>query len=289
MKLLDRVLGLDRRIIFLTMAAAIVIPLIFPFRMPVGVQRSTQAFYDAVDELDGQRQALMISIDYDPQTEAELQPMTVSLLRHAFSKRVPVVTLALYLQGLGLMEAAITQTMAEYNERATSSADSIIYGRDVVFLGWQPPPVVPILSMGQSILQVFPRDYYGNELESLPLMGWVKSYDQIGIVAAVSSGSSPLWYAIYAQPQFGVRVGAACTAVSTPDYYPYFETRQFSGLLGGMKGAAEYEELIEQRYQPGGRRRAMEGMGAQSAAHILIMSLVVLGNVAYFLNKRRAR
>jgi hypothetical protein len=289
MRSLENLLRLDRRIIFLTMAAAIVVPLIVPFDLPVGVQKSTQAFFDTVDQIDGKRQALMISIDYDPQTEAECQPMTVALLRHAFAKRIPVATLALYVNGTGLLDAAIKQAMAEFNAKATSSADSIVYGQDIVFLGWQPPPVVPILSMGKSIVKVFPTDFYGAKMETLPIMSWLKCYDQVGLIAAVSSGSSPLWYAVYATPQFGVKVGAACTAVSAPDYYPYFETRQFSGLIGGMKGAAEYEHLVESRYHAEGRRRAMEGMGAQSSAHLLIMFFVVLGNVAYFLGKRRAR
>jgi hypothetical protein len=289
MNWLDKLLKLDRRIIFLAMGAAIVIPLIAPLKMPVGVQKSTQAMFDTVEQIDRTRQALMISIDYDPQTEAECQPMTIALLRHAFARRIPVAALALYVQGNGLLSDAIQRTMAEFNSRAKSPADSIVYGRDVVFLGWQPPPIVPILSMGESIAKVFPVDYYGTKIETLPIMSWLKSYDQVGMVAAVSSGSSPLWYVVYAQPQFGVKVGAACTAVSAPDYYPYFETKQLCGMLGGMKGAAEYEDLVATRLHIPGRGRAMEGMGAQSAAHILIMAFVILGNVAYFVGKRRAR
>jgi hypothetical protein len=286
---LEQLLHIDRRIIFITIAIVIVLPLIFPFRMPVGVQRSTKSLWDTVEQIDTSRQALMISTDYDPQTEAECQPMTVAFFRHAFARRLPVVCLALSVNGIGLVNDAMEKTMAEFNARATSSADSIIYGRDVVYLGWQTPPIVPILSMGQSIAQVFPKDQRGNPMESLPLMKRIKNYDQIGLIAAVSSGSSPIWYAVYAQPKYGVKVAAACTAVSAPDYYPYYETHQFSGMLGGMKGAAEYENLIATKYPTTGRMRAMDGMGSQSATHLLIMAFVIVGNIAYFAGKRRAR
>ena len=59
--------------------------------------------------------------------------------------------------------------------------------------------------------------------------------------------------------------------------------------MGGMKGAAEYESLVKQQFGITGRMRAMEGMGSQSAGHLLIMLFVILGNIAYFVNKRRAR
>jgi hypothetical protein len=287
---LERLLQVDRRVIFLILGLVIILPILFPVNLPVGAQKVSKSFFETVDAIDRERQCLMISIDYDPQTEAELQPMLVALLRHCFARRLPVVTLALYVQGTGLMNAAIQQTMGEFNARATSAADSIIYGRDVVFLGWQPPPIVPILSMGESIAKVYPVDFVKRvPLETLPLMKRIKNYDNVGLVAAISSGSSPNWYFAYAQPKFGVKVGAAVTAVSAPDLYPYFQTGQLSGILGGMKGAAEYEYMVYKKYSVGGRRRAMEGMGSQSAAHLLIMAFVILGNIAFFLGKRKGR
>ena len=52
-----------------------------------------------------------------------------------------------------------------------------------------------------------------------------------------------------------------------------------------MKGAAEYENLIEEKYHVGGRQRAMEGMGAQSVGHLLIMAFVIMGNIGYFVRQ----
>jgi HD-GYP domain-containing protein (c-di-GMP phosphodiesterase class II) len=48
-----------------------------------------------------------------------------------------------------------------------------------------------------------------------------------------------------------------------------------------MKGAAEYEQLVRQKYGIQDRRKATEGMGAQSSAHLLIMLFVILSNIAY--------
>jgi hypothetical protein len=286
---LDRLMRIDRRIIFLFTAFVIIVPLLIPMNLPMGVQKPTQRFFDTVNAVDPKEKCVLIATDYVPQTEAENQPMAIVLMRHAFAARIPVLVAAMYIEGAGLALDAMNRTMAEFNTRATSSADSIVYGRDIVYLGWQPPPIVPILGMGRSITAVYPVDWYGNRTEDLPLMKRIRNYDDVGIVCSISAGSMPLSFVQYAQAKFGVKVGAGVTAVSAPDYYPYFETGQFSGMLGGMKGAAEYEYLVAKNFHVDGRKRATEGMGAQSSAHILIIIFVIIGNVAYFAGKRRAK
>ena len=285
----DRLLHIDRRIIYVIMAVVIIFPMIVPMKLPMGYQKMTKGLFDTIEAIDPTRQCVMISTDYVPQTEAENQPMSVVIARHAFARRIPLLLISLYVESTPFAKAAMDQAMAEVNARATSHADSIIYGRDVAFLGWQPPPIVPILAMGKSITGIYPTDFYGTPSDSLPIMKNIRNYDQVGIVCSISGGQAPLWFVQFAQPKFGIKVGAGCTAVSAPDFYPYFETGQFSGMLGGMKGAAEYEELVESKYHVGGRERAKEGMGSQSAAHVAIMLFVVLGNVAYFIGRRKAQ
>lgn len=285
----DRLMRIDRRIIFLLAAVVIALPLLFPVQLPMSVQKPTQRLFDTVDAIDRKTKCLMICTDYVPQTEAENQPMTIALLRHGFAARIPVLVAAMYIEGAGLAKAAITQTMDEFNARATSRADSILYGRDIVFLGWQPPPIVPILGMGRSIAAIYKIDYEGYQTDTLEVMQRIHNYDDVGIVCSISGGSIPLSFVQFAQEKYGVKVGAGVTAVSAPDFYPYFETGQFSGMLGGMKGAAEYEFLVHQKYGVEGRMRAMEGMGAQSAAHVLIIVFVIIGNIAYFAGRRKQK
>jgi len=283
----DRFASLDRRYIFLLMALVIIIPILVPMNITMGTMRVTQDLFDTVDAIDRTKQALMISSDYTPQTEAENHPMIIALLRHAFARRIPVLINALYVEGAPLLDQALKQVTAEFNARATSHADSIIYGRDAVYLGWQPPPIVPILSMGQSIRGIYPVDYYGTRTDSLALTQWTHNYDQVGIVVAITSGTSPLWYVMYAQPKYGVKVGGGCTAVNAPDFYPYCETGQLSGIMAGMKGAAEYEALVAEKFDLEDRRKATEAMASQSAAHVLMMVLIVIGNIAFFATRGR--
>jgi hypothetical protein len=58
---------------------------------------------------------------------------------------------------------------------------------------------------------------------------------------------------------------------------------QINGLIGGLRGAAEYEILIDQK------GKAVAGMDAQSATHLAIIVLVIMCNLFYFSSRNRAR
>jgi hypothetical protein len=276
----------SRRYIYLILTIVIVIPLLKPFKLRPLPMKPVKNLFDYIDKLPKDK-ALLISVDYTPDTEAELQPMTIALLRHAFHRRIKVGVLTLTLLGLGLAEDALRIVTKEFNERAINKEDSIIYGRDYVFLGWQTPPLVPLLGMGESITKVFPLDYYGNRTDTLPLLKEIKNYRDVGIVVSISGSAIPMWYVTYAQTTFGVKVGAGFTAVSAADYYPYLNSGQLTGLLAGMRGGAEYEELVEENFKIKGRRKATEAMSAQTTAHLTIILLIILGNFIYFYKKKK--
>jgi len=84
------------------------------------------------------------------------------------------------------------------------------------------------------------------------------------------------------QSRFHLPMVSGCTAVSAPEYYPYLQSGQLRGLLGGMAGAAEYEKL---RHETGGS--ATRGMDAQSLAHVFVAFCIVLGNVIQWNRRRR--
>ncbi|MGB7053991.1 MAG: hypothetical protein WBE28_01565 [bacterium] len=285
MKIIEYLSRLDRRIVYLVLAIAVMLPLVIPSVQKVRVMTPVSKLFNAVDAIPDDR-ILMLDFDYDPQTLPEIEPMGVAVLRHAFQRRIKVAALSLYVQPLGLAKKALDQVTEEFNRRATSRADSIIYGRDFVFLGWQPPPIVPLLGMGISITNVYTRDYYGYRTDSLPMMRRVRNFNDVGILVSLSGASAPLWWVAYSQTRFGVAVGAGITAVSASEFYQYYQTGQFSGLMIGMKGAAEYEELVETRLMLKDRRKASEALGSLTAAHLTMIVFIIIGNVGYFIRRR---
>ena len=278
----DRFLKIDRRWIFLIVWIAVVIPLLKPLGLPTNITPPVKKLYDYIDKMEGEDKAVFLSFDFDPSTMPELLPMGVAIIRHCFAKKIPIIVYGgLYPQGVGMAKMAIDMAKTDFPD--------IKYGRDYVFLGYVPGLSLVILSIGESIQETFRNDYFGNRLDTLPLTMNVDNYEKIGIVVDLSGGSVPAAWINYAYQRYGCRIGCGTTAVSAVQYYPYLQTGQFVGMLGGLKGAAEYEELLVRNGIPTGRRTATIGMDAQSVVHLLILFLILLGNIGYFYVRRRER
>lgn len=69
-------------------------------------------------------------------------------------------------------------------------------------------------------------------------------------------------------------------AVMAPGNTPYVQSKQVVAMLTGLKGAAEYELILE---SPGSAAAAMD---AQSIAHLLVIALIVLGNIGYYQGRK---
>mgnify|MGYP001601542363 FL=1 len=78
-------------------------------------------------------------------------------------------------------------------------------------------------------------------------------------------------------------LGAGCTGVMATDYYPYLQSGQLLGLVGGLGASSQYEALINQR------GTATESMKPQTVVHSLIIMLIIIGNVVYFLSRKKPK
>ncbi|KPJ54424.1 hypothetical protein AMJ39_00385 [candidate division TA06 bacterium DG_24] len=273
MGLFERLMHIDRRIIFLCIALAVLIPFIFPLRLPTYVTRRVKDVYDRIETLTPDDPPVLISIDYDPAAMPELQPMTLAVLRHCFSKDLKVITMTLHQAGPGLALDATSEAAEEYGK---------VNGIDYVFLGFKPAIAMVIDQMGQDIHRAFPEDYFGTPLSEIPMIADIHTYDDISLIVTFAASAITEAWVAYANGPYQEPVAAGCTAVSATDYYPFLQTGQLFGLIGGLKGAAEYEYLIG---VPG---RAIIGMDAQSIAHLIIIVFVIIGNVAFFVQRRGA-
>lgn len=288
-----RLQAIDRRWIYLVLWVVVLIPLLFPFRIEPKPTSTVQQLFSYIDSMP-ENKALVVSVDFTPDTQAELQPMVIALLRHAFATRHRVGVVSMQVYGLGLGHDALQQVAAEFNVHANNHDDSVISGEDYVFWGWSTPEITVMLGMGERITRVFPVDYYGHSTDSLPITTHIKNYDDVGILVSIAASSIPQLWINYAQTQFGVHLSCGITAVSAADYYPYVNSGQFVGMLAGMKGAAEYEQLLETRMRALGldyslRRKGTEAMSSQTTAHLAIMAFIIVGNIAFFATRRRKK
>lgn len=269
-----RLLRLDRRVIFLLIAVATLLPLLYPVSLPIRVSPEVQRVYDYIEQLPA-GSLLLLSMDFEPGGKPELYPMAVALLRHAFQKDVKVLGMTLWPAGAGIAEIAFTEVAREKGK---------VKGTDYVFLGYAPGDASAVISMGQDFHAAFPADYYGTKTADIALLQNVRSLRDMRYVISLSVGFPGIdtWY-VYGKEKYGFELGGGCTAVSAPRFYPLLDTGQINGLLGGLRGAAEYEILL------GVKGKAMAGMAAQSATHFVIIFLIIVCNALYFLTGQARR
>ncbi len=277
MNLWERLLDLDRRWIFIGMALAVAIPIITRYALPQGKPAPpTVAVYDYVDELEA-GDVVMVSFDYSPSSMPELHPQAMAVVRHLMQRDLRVLSVALNPQGTALGREVMMTIGDELGAED---------GVDYVHLGFKPGGSQVILGMGESIRQVYPTTADGRTTADLEVMQGVDSYEDISLVIDFAAGNIPFTWIAYAGERYNQALATGITAVMATDLYPYLQSDQLVGLINGLKGAAEYERLMEldPAEAPG-----MLGMSAQSIAHLLIIFLVIAGNIAYFASGRHRR
>jgi len=267
MSVLEKMMNIDRRIIFLFIAAAIVVPSLIPLGLPIKPSPMVVAYYKAIESLPP-GSVVLASSDYDPGSMAELYPMTLATFRHCFSRNLKVIGMGLWPQGIDLTYQALRQAAAEYGKKE---------GEDFVMCGYKAGAAFVIVGMGQDLPGTLDKDVRGRDLKSLPLFRKTKirSLRDIPLVISMSAGNPGIdTWIVYGRDQFGFRMIGGCTGVMAPDFYPYLNTGQLEGLLGAAKGAADYETLIQ---RPG---MACQMMDPQTIAHLVIIIFILLGNIA---------
>lgn len=270
-ELAGKLLRLDRRAIFVLIALATLIPLLRPIGFPIRISPEVQQVYDYIESLPP-GSVLLLSLDFDPASKPELYPMAVALLNHAFKRDLRVIGMTLWVTGTGMAEKVVSGVASERGKRK---------GLDYTFLGYSPGGSNVIINMGQDLTAAFPTDHYGERTADLPVLRGVKSLRQVNYVVSLAAGTPGVesWY-LYGKEKYGFELGGGVTAVIAPGLYPFLNTGQINGLIGGLRGAAEYETLIRMK------GKGVAGMDAQSATHFLIIGLILLCNFLYFLAPR---
>jgi len=239
----------------------------------------TRKIFQAIDSLGPESKPVLVSCDFNPQAEPELYPMLLAIMRHCFSRDIKMMYMALWPMGSGMIEMALDDLSDEFDK---------VNGKDYAFLGYKFGYTAVLLGMGENIKRVFPYDYYGTPLDSLTMMADISNYEDISLVVSLATGQpGHREWVLFAQSRYGANVGAGVTAVSAADAYPFVETGQLVGLLAGMKGASEYETLVNEKGYSDEALRATKGMDAQSLGHLLIMIFIVLGNIGFFIIGRK--
>jgi len=152
-----------------------------------------------------------------------------------------------------------------------------------VFLGFRPGYQNLVLNMGESLKGAFTVDYYGKPTADMPALQGVDTLEDIDLAIDIAAGATVEMWIAYGSDRFDFPLGAGVTAVMAPDLYPFLQSKQLVGFLGGLRGAGDYEQLLEKPDD------ATRGMPSQSLTHLLLIVLIVAANARFIAGRFRRR
>ncbi|MFQ6616751.1 MAG: hypothetical protein ACE5HZ_08340 [Fidelibacterota bacterium] len=265
----------DRRIVFVLIAVVVLIPLLKPLGLPIRPTPTTQMVFEAVESLP-EGSNVLVSFEYGPSTEPEIHPMAIAVLRHLFRRNHRVYVTCLWPDGQFMAKDALDQVAKEEL--------GLTYGEDYVLLGFRPGNEAVVKGIVSNIQYLYTMDYRNTLVSDIPMMRGIKNLKDFAFVFSLSAGyPGTIEWVQYGADPTGVPLSTGTTSIQVNEVIPYVNSGQVKGIIAGMPGAAEYEALIERK----GLGQA--GMDAQSIAHVVIVLFIVLGNVTFYIERKRAR
>lgn len=286
--------NLDRRIIFLLIGLSVLIPLLNPnlIDLPLGQDRNTKIVFDSISSLK-ENDKVLISFAYGASTKPEVHPMAVALLNHLFSKKIKVYIVSLWPESPIMAQQAISAVNK-------SNLFNIDDGIDYVMFDYKVGGFVVIKGIADNFRDLYQQDYNGKSIKDLPIMEGIYDVKDFDFVFDFSAGvpGNAEWVQYACDPK-DVPLSSGCTSIMVTDAIPYVESGQLKGILAGMPGAAEYEQMVydymmkEQSSNSNindkvtiSKGKAYARMSAQSVAHLLMVIFIIIGNIAYYYTRR---
>jgi hypothetical protein len=276
----ERLLGrLDRRLVYLGLFVFTLVPLVLQWDLPTPGSKPVRDLYEVIETLPKEK-IVFIGIEWDAGTQPESRPQMLAMARHMIRRGIRFAMLSVgYPQSPQLSHDVVEEAV-----RLEKAEDRFQYGRDWVNLGYKELTRPWLLAFVQDPRNQIKADWKQRPLSETflaQLSGFGRERDIPVFIDVTGQRTIEEWRPLL-YPR-GVKVGLACTAVMAPEQYPFLANGQLVGMLTGLKGAAEYEQLLK---YTGSASRNMAG---QSFAHLYIILLLVLGNLSILTGMLRGR
>jgi hypothetical protein len=272
MSIFDKFENLDRRWVYLLSWLFVLFPLIYPLGLPVPINKESQQWFKAISDIpDGS--TVVFAPMYGTSGMPELFPMTLATMHQLWSRDIKVIVVSFWAEG----PLVFTQLLAQMDPTSYGK----VYGEDWINLGYIPGSEPAMRAFGDDMAKAVAKDYIeGKNLSEFPIMQTVNSANDIDLIISIETGTPGLteWLRQWNEP-YKTPIVVGCIGVSAPGMAPFLQSGQLSALLPGLTSSAEYELLLNRK------GLAIAGVDAVSMSHILVVALVVLGNIAYFVNR----
>jgi hypothetical protein len=220
---------------------------------------------------------VVVSFDYSPATEAEMDPLADVIVRDLLSRQARIVTVSLRPEGAAMAQRLLARYEADYPS-----------GQRTLNLGYLPGQTVGVRNL--AFLSTTPLfQVEGKRMSDYPAWQGVNGLGDVALIVDVADNPLAVrWWVEQAGPgtQANRPMIAAVSAAADPTVRPYYNALnpragQLRGLVSGVAGAAAYETRLQ---QPG---RAMGSLAAQSVANLSMVVFSLGGTIAGLAHRTR--
>jgi hypothetical protein len=280
-----------RRLIYLLMILAVGLPIVFGISQKPSRLVSAERMYDVVEQVRVQPgEVAMVWFDFGPNTIAENEPQAQVLIEHLFRRRIPVVLLSQYQQA----ERFLTKIPNEVAQRleAEMPGQQWRYGEAWVNAGFRPGGAIFIQSMvnAADVSKFLGRDVNGMPISHYPAFSAIGGVERVKLVGEITGlvGVFDNIIQFFQKNEYRPTIVHGCTSITIPEAYIFLDSGQLKGLLEGIAGAAWYSEVLKEHFPHSENKELLVTNTALSAAHIVLILLIVLGNIVPLFERRRA-
>lgn len=233
--------SLGRWLIYIALVAVMLIaPLQLWVRPPV--RSEAQGFYYAIDALQPGSEVLVV-VDYDASLDGELTPQLRAIIWHLLHRNLGIVFLSLDAQG----PAIIRDILAEI--------PSAIAGEHYLDLGYVPAQPASLRGFVHNPIAGAKTLVSGDITPADTTLGRrIASFDDLDLMVTVTGDHKHVqWWIEQVGIQTRADLLAAVSTSAVPYLMPYYDARgtgQLAGILSGLSGAVQYEQLAAGEVMP---------------------------------------
>ncbi len=274
----EKLENIDVRILYGLVLACLIIPMFKPIGLPIAISENSRKVYDTIENLpDGS--IIWVSHDTGTGNAPELNPALTAFARQAFRKDCKIVATA-------LMNELIGPTYVQEYIGEVADEMGKEYGVDWVNIGFRLSPEATMKMLAEDVWEaVNGVDWKGTPLDEFPLMKDVRSFrNDVDLLFTTMVGTPGAfqWIRYIGEP-LKIPITGSASLTMYAGVQHYIRSGQLQGYLGGLRGAAEYEQLV------GFAGQGLSGMDAQSMGHLTIIIFLIFGNVGYFMKQKANR
>ncbi len=267
--LLDKLENLDARIVSWMLILVLLAVNMYPMGLPLPVGSETQRFYNIIESLPP-GSVVVFGTDTAINALGEQIIALEPIYAHLMKKPIKVVMCTFVEPAAGQIPDMLVKKLGTGGKT---------YGVDYVNLGYAAGREAAVTKFAQDIHEVFKNDFYGTPIGKIPMMEKIRSYKDVSLIVEVSDSYVNDLYLRYVVMPYGTPMVVAAAAMIYVQLLPYLSSGQYKSLITSQRGGAEYERLVG--YAGSGRKI----MDSQSAGHLLVVVLMVMGNCIFLYKK----